>query len=90
MTKKRDLFREAMNNPSNVKFADLLTLAKNFGFVHDRTKGSHKIFKRFNDPRHLISFQPDSKNKKMAKPYQVRQLLDFIEENDLKPMVKGQ
>jgi len=83
MTKKKDLFQVAQSNPKNVKFSDLLSLAEQVGFVHDRTRGSHLMYKRFDDPRHLISFQPDSKNKKMAKPYQVRQLLSFIEEHNL-------
>ncbi len=46
----------------------------------DRVKGSHHIYKR-GDPFRLISIQkmPDGK----AKSYQVRQLLDFIEEHNL-------
>jgi len=83
MTKKKDLFQAAKSNPSNVKFSDLLRLAEQFGFVHDRTKGSHVMYKRSDNPSHLIPFQPDPKNKKMAKPYQVRLLLNFIEEHDL-------
>lgn len=43
----------------------------------DRVKGSHFIFRR-EAPSYLISIQemPDGK----AKPYQVRQVLNYIEE----------
>ncbi len=46
----------------------------------DRTKGSHFIFRRENPPC-LVSIQkmPDGK----AKAYQVRQVVNFIEEFDL-------
>ncbi len=47
------------------------------------TKGSHRMYKRTDDPRHLIPFQPDKHDAKMAKGYQVKQLISFIEEHDL-------
>jgi len=45
-----------------------------------RVKGSHFIFKSI-DPFYLISIQKMKDG--MAKPYQVRQMLDFIEDNNL-------
>jgi hypothetical protein len=43
-------------------------------------KGSHFIYRR-DDPFFLISIQKMKDG--MAKPYQVRQLLHFIEDNNL-------
>jgi len=48
--------------------------------IFDRTKGSHFIY-LLDDPFFLISIQRMKDGK--AKPYQVRQLLDFIENNNL-------
>jgi hypothetical protein len=44
----------------------------------DRTKGSHFIY-ILDDPFFLISVQKMKDGK--AKPYQVRQLINFIEDN---------
>ena len=50
-----------------------------FGFSLDRTSGSHHIF------RHgaglMLNLQPDSNEQ--AKRYQIRQLLDLVEEHGL-------
>ncbi len=52
-------------------------LAEGFGFRLDRTSGSHRIF------RHgmglMLNLQPDRNGQ--AKPYQLRQLLELVEEN---------
>ena len=46
------------------------------------------MYKRTDYPRQLIPFQPDKHNTKMAKGYQVKQLINFIEENDLQTMLE--
>jgi hypothetical protein len=51
--------------------------------ICDRVKGSHFIYK-LEEPFFLISIQRMKDEK--AKPYQVRQLLDFIEDNKLNVM----
>lgn len=48
--------------------------------VEDRTAGSHFIYK-LEDPFFLLSIQKLKDGK--AKAFQVKQLIDFIEENDL-------
>jgi hypothetical protein len=48
--------------------------------IEDRTGGSHFIYK-LERPFFLLSIQRMKDGK--AKAYQVRQLIDFIEENDL-------
>ena len=71
-----DLFEKARNNPAGLRFSELKALCVCAGFKWDRTSGSHLIFKR-EVPFRLLSIQnmPDGK----AKPYQVRQLINFIE-----------
>ncbi len=87
MNKKQKLFKLAKANPKSVKFADLIKLATYVGFEYSRTKGSHQMYKRTKDPRDLIPFQTDSRNKSMAKSYQVKQLINFIEEHNLQSML---
>lgn len=74
------LYEKARANPRNVRFLGMKTLCECVGLVLDRVKGSHFIY-RLDDPFFLISIQKMKDG--MAKPYQVRQLLDFIEDNNL-------
>lgn len=69
------LLEKARRSPANLRFDELCQLAECYGFVLDRTKGSHRIYKR---PgwKGVLTFQDD---KGKAKPYQVRQLLQVIE-----------
>ena len=63
-----------LENPKNVKFKDLLNICKQF-FGEPTIKGSHHRFKTSwpGDPR--INIQKDGK---MAKPYQVRQVVKAL------------
>ncbi|CAN5508135.1 hypothetical protein BH11PSE4_BH11PSE4_06880 [soil metagenome] len=63
-----------------VSFNDLCRLLDKLGFKLDRVNGSHHIFLHPKVPR-PINIQPVGKD---AKPYQVRQLRDMIEEFALK------
>ncbi len=83
MNKKQRLYDSAKKNPGGVKFTSLEKLATYVGFHLNRTRGSHKQYKKLDNPKCLISFQPDKKNRSMAKAYQVRELVNFIEENNL-------
>ena len=73
------------NNQKNVRFADFTALLEAFGFVRDRTKGSH-INYRHGSISALMNVQ-DAGGK--AKPYQVRQFLDLLRKHDLKAEVKS-
>ena len=75
------LYEKAKANPNGLRFHELKTLCECIGMICDRTKGSHFIY-RLDDPFFLISIQRMKDGK--AKSYQVRQLLDFIEDNNLK------
>lgn len=77
------MYAKAKENPKGLRFFELKTLCECIGLTCVRIKGSHFIF-RMNDPFFLISIQ--KMKDKMAKPYQVKQLLNFIEENSLNIM----
>jgi HicA toxin of bacterial toxin-antitoxin, len=79
MTKCDDLLKKARTNPNGVSFAELLKLAKCHKWTLDRQKGSHRIYVKEGDPR-IMNFQEATGGK--AKPYQVRQLLAAIEDDD--------
>jgi len=70
------LLEHARRSPTNLRFSELCRLAECYGFVHDRTKGSHAIYKH-PDVQQVQNFQ-DHNGK--AKAYQVRQLVNAIDE----------
>jgi hypothetical protein len=74
------LYEKAKENPKGLRFSELKTLCECIGLKCERIKGPHFIFRR-DDPFFLISIQKMKDG--MAKPYQVRQLLNFFEEYNL-------
>lgn len=88
MNRKQKLFKAAKDNPQNVKFSNLENLALAVGFHLDRTKGSHKMYKRTDDPTKVIPFQVDKHDKSKAKSYQVKLLIQFIETHNLQSMLE--
>ncbi len=77
--KNRKLLAKALSGSKNLRFGEVIALAKAFGFRLSRTKGSHHIFVHPHT-RELVNLQEvDGK----AKPYQVRQLLEIVERYDL-------
>lgn len=77
---KRKLLMKTLSGSKNIQFSDMVTLVESFGFRLSRTKGSHFIFAHPDIPE-LVNLQ--EKNGK-AKPYQVREFLDLVEQYDLK------
>ena len=65
---------EILDNPKNVKFKDLLAICIHY-FGKPRISGSHHIFKMPWSGNPRINLQRDGK---MAKPYQVKQVLEAI------------
>ncbi len=68
-----------LSNPRNVKFKDLKRLCE-YHFGEGRnTGGSHLVFPTpwKGDP--FINIQPSKRDKKMAVPYQVKNVRDAIE-----------
>lgn len=66
--KKEKLLRRIVDNPRNVRFAEIQAIAEWFGFRLDRVSGSHHIYVHPRVPE-LVNIQ-DVKGK--AKPYQVK------------------
>jgi hypothetical protein len=68
-----------LSGSRDLRFDELCRLAEGFVFQLDRTSGSHHIF------RHplglMLNLQPDRARR--AKRYQVRQMLELVEENGL-------
>jgi len=79
MGKLEKLFTSVKNNPTNVRFKEICKLAEVFGFKYRGGKGSHKVYSQKGIPE-ILNFQ---NVKGMAKPYQVRQFLQLIEEYNL-------
>lgn len=72
------LLSKAKASQHNYDFDDLCKLAELSGFEWVRTNGSHKLYRHSSTPK-LMNFQ-DHHGK--AKPFQVKQLLNIIEEID--------
>jgi len=64
----------ALDNPKNVKFAELVKIATQF-FGSPRTSGSHHVFKVPWQGEPWVNLQADGK---MAKPYQVKQAIKAL------------
>jgi predicted RNA binding protein YcfA (HicA-like mRNA interferase family) len=76
---KRKLLKKALAGSKNIRFRDMTTLIEAFGFRLARISGSHHIFEH-PDVRELVNIQ-NAKGK--AKPYQIRQFLEIVEQHDL-------
>ena len=78
--KNEKLFQKILSGSKNVSFSDFVILLNAFGFELDRINGSHHIFKH-REITELINIQ-NVKGK--VKPYQIKQFLSIIENNNLK------
>ena len=76
----KKLLRLIITNQKNIKFTDFIRLINCFGFILDRISGSHHIFKH-PDTYDIINIQ---NVKGEVKPYQVKQFLRIVENNNLK------
>ena len=76
-----EILKQARRSPANVRFTDLRRLVEAIGYALRRQKGSHQVFTHAAQPSlPMINLQNDGAT---AKPYQVRQVLRLIEENNL-------
>ncbi len=80
MAKPAKVFERVMEGQGTISFRDFERLLLALGFKHDRSSGGHRIYVHPHVTRPL-SVQPRGND---AKPYQVRQLRQTIEEFDLK------
>ena len=80
MTKPSKLYEQLLATPGTIiSFRDFERLLKAFGFEHKRTKGSHRHYVHANVPT-VLTINPDGTS---AHRYQVRLLLEFVEEYGL-------
>lgn len=77
--KKKKLLEKALAGTKNFHFKDLVSLVEAFGFRLARISGNHQLFVH-PEVDQIVNLQ-NVKGK--AKPYQVRQFLTLVEENDL-------
>lgn len=82
MVKKEKLYIKALESPQNIRFNELCKLAEQYGFELKKNKGGHEIYKHPTLGK-MLNFQPDRSDNSKAKPYQVRQLTDLIDEYNL-------
>jgi predicted RNA binding protein YcfA (HicA-like mRNA interferase family) len=76
---KHKLLAKILAGSKNVQFSDMTSLVEAFGFRLSRINGSHFIFVHPEIPE-LVNLQ---EYKGKAKPYQVRQFLQLVEQYDL-------
>jgi predicted RNA binding protein YcfA (HicA-like mRNA interferase family) len=76
------LYKKLKGSQNNASFTDLCKLAEEVGFVFRNQSGSHSIYKH-PIKRKIMNFQPDKRNKSKAKKYQINQLINFIDENEI-------
>ncbi|WP_394269646.1 type II toxin-antitoxin system HicA family toxin [Qipengyuania sp.] len=80
MTRIDKLYARILASPgSSLTFREFEKLLRAFGFEHGRTTGSHMIWVHPQLTRPL----PVQRSGKEAKPYQVREFLELIEEHGL-------
>lgn len=76
MIRPAKLYARLLASRTSMRFRDFQRILEAFGFVLDRINGSHHQYKHALASRPL-SIQPKGN---MAKPYQIDQLLDMVEE----------
>jgi hypothetical protein len=80
------LLNKAFNSPQNLRFEEFCALIRYFDAKERKQRGSHRIFKRHEQPRFTQSVQNVDG---MAKPYQIKQFIDkmlnlgLLKEEDL-------
>lgn len=80
MTKPSKLYEQLLTNPGTIiSFRDFERLISAFGFVHRRTRGSHRHYAHPDVPA-VLTINPDGPQ---AHRYQVRLLLELVEEYGL-------
>lgn len=81
MAKPYKLYAQLLQSANrSISFRDFEALLAAFGFAHARTTGSHRQYVHPSIPR-SFPVQPDDKD---AKRYQVRELLELVEQYGLK------
>jgi predicted RNA binding protein YcfA (HicA-like mRNA interferase family) len=77
---KVKLLEKILRGGKNVWFGDMVTLIEAFGFRLSRTGGSHHLFVH-PAVKEVLNLQNVNGQ---AKPYQIKQFLRLVEQNNLK------
>ena len=77
--KKKKLLAKILSGSKNIRFDEMVSLIEAFGFRLDRVNGSHHIFKHPD----IIGIVNIQNRKGKVQPYQIRQFLALVEENNL-------
>ena len=77
--KKQKLLKKLLSGSKNIRFSEAVACAESFGFQLKGISGSHHIYVHPDIPE-LLNLQ-DVKGK--AKPYQIKQLLQLIEQYNI-------
>lgn len=85
MVNRSKIFAKLVSGSKNISFEEFASLLEGFGYVLERVRGSHHVFKHPKVPQ-LLSIQPRQDGK--AKPYQLKQFLKQVEEYQLSLEVK--
>jgi len=76
---KQKLLKKLLSGSKNIHFTEVIACAESFGFQLKHISGSHHIYTHPGIPE-LLNLQ-NVKGK--AKPYQIKQLLQLIEQYNL-------
>jgi predicted RNA binding protein YcfA (HicA-like mRNA interferase family) len=76
---KRKLLKKMLGGSRNIAFNEMISLVQAFGFRLARTSGGHYIYQHPDIPE-LVNLQ---NYKGKAKPYQVKQFLELVEQHNL-------
>ncbi|MDA3937902.1 MAG: toxin HicA [Spirochaetia bacterium] len=71
------MYQKQLKNPKNVKFNVLIKICTE-KFGEPRISGGHFMFSMPWEGDPYINLQTDKKTKKMAKPYQVKQVIKAL------------
>lgn len=74
--KIKKCYEKLVRSQANASFEEVCACAETVGFEYKRQSGSHILYRHKKHSHEIMNFQND---KGKAKPYQVRQLIKFIE-----------
>jgi len=78
--KDEKLLKKVLSGSKNVSFDEFVKLIRAFGFELDRVREHHHIFKH----KRTIELINIQEVKGKVKPYQIKQFLAIVENNNLK------
>ena len=80
LSKIEKLIEKARANPENLRFKEFCSMCQYFGMKRRKKAGGHVVYKREVSPKFTLVIQDYNG---MAKPYQVKQLFEKVEEYNL-------